>query len=124
MTLQKATFCLLVNFLFSPGKVSAQLPSSQITEISGKVIDASTKEPMPYAGVTLLGPSRKIIFNTSTNPKGDYFIRTAEKADSISFSYMGCITQTLVVQKGRIQELNIALTIIHGLPVITITKER
>jgi len=108
--LQKAALVVTGLFLFI-GSAIAQQPGPQITDITGKVIDASAKEVLPYAGVSLMGPGRKVVYNTSTNPKGEYFIHTAEKVDSISFSYTGFTTRTIPVQWGHVQELNIALGI-------------
>ena len=76
------------------------------TEIYGTVVDASTQEPIPYANIRLVGSLKT---NTTTDPKGQYDIRTIEKVDSIQFSYIGFTTRTVAVKRGKTQELNIAL---------------
>ena len=74
------------------------------TEVFGKVIDASNKEPIPYVNVR-----SGLLKATLTDPKGEYRIRTSEKIDSISFSYLGFRTRTVHVKRGGTQELNIEM---------------
>jgi hypothetical protein len=87
-------------------KVSAQAPLQTLTtEISGKVIDASTKEPIPYVNIRLVGSLK----SEQTDPRGEYLIRTIDRVDSISFSYVGYRTRTIAIKRGKTQHLNIEL---------------
>ncbi|HSY75892.1 MAG TPA: carboxypeptidase-like regulatory domain-containing protein, partial [Bacteroidia bacterium] len=87
-------------------KISAQAPQLVLTtEISGKVIDASTKEPLPYVNIRLIGSLR----GDMTNPKGEFYIKTIEKVDSISFSFVGYRTRTVPIKRGKSQHLSIEM---------------
>jgi len=94
-------FCVL--FIF---KISAQAPSQTLTtEISGRVIDASTKEPLQYVNIKLIGSLK----TEQTDPKGEFLIRTIDRVDSISFSYIGFRTRTIAIKKGKSQHLSIEM---------------
>jgi hypothetical protein len=87
-------------------KISAQAPLLlQTTEISGKVIDASTKEPIPFCNIRLIGSLK----TEQTDPKGRFLIRTIDKVDSISFSFVGYRTRTIAIKRGKSQNLNIEM---------------
>lgn len=78
--------------------------AQNVTEIFGKVTDASNKEPIPYVNVRI-----GLLKATMTDPKGEYRIRTSEKIDTISFSYIGFRTRTIRIKRGGTQELNIEM---------------
>ncbi|MCS6933737.1 MAG: DUF5686 and carboxypeptidase regulatory-like domain-containing protein [Chitinophagales bacterium] len=75
------------------------------TEVFGKVVDASTKEPMDYVNVQFKGTTR----TTLTDHKGEYRLRASEKADTIVFSYIGYKTRVIPVKRGAVQELNVEM---------------
>ncbi|HWB64898.1 MAG TPA: DUF5686 family protein [Chitinophagales bacterium] len=77
----------------------------QPTEIYGKVTDAATHEPLPYVNIRFIGSLK----GTQTDPKGEYDIRTIERADSISFSFIGYETRTVAIKHGKTQALNIEM---------------
>lgn len=58
--------------------------------IKGKVTDAETGDPIPFASVILKGTKVGI----TTDFEGNYVIITAAKADSLQVSYVGFISQT------------------------------
>src|SRR4051812_48498143 len=83
----------------------SQISTAQmVTEVYGKVVDASTKEPLSYVNVRL-----GILKATLTDPRGEYSIRTTERVDSISFSYIGYRTRTIHIKRGASQALNIEM---------------
>lgn len=98
MNIQRAFLFLFI--------LAAQISTAQTaTEIFGKVTDASTKEPLPYVNIKLIGSIKA----TMTDPKGDYSIRFTERIDSISFSYIGFRTRTIAIKRGGTRELNVEM---------------
>ena len=95
---------VLSHLLFTKVSAQAQL-QTLTTEISGKVIDATTKEPIPYVNIRLLGSLKA----DQTDPKGEYLVRTIDRVDSISFSFVGYRTRTIGIKRGKAQHLNIEL---------------
>lgn len=77
----------------------------QPTEIFGKVIDAKTKEALSDVNIKLIPSVR----TTMSDPKGEYRIRTIDRIDSISFSYLGYRTRTVAVKRGTVQNLKIEM---------------
>ncbi|MES2620045.1 MAG: DUF5686 family protein [Bacteroidota bacterium] len=92
--------CIFFLFVLLTKVSTAQI----VTEIYGTVIDASNKEPIPYVNVRL-----GLLKATLTDPKGEYRIRSSERVDSISFSYIGFRTRTVHIKRGGTQELNIEM---------------
>jgi hypothetical protein len=76
------------------------------TEIFGKVTDAANKEPIPYVNVKLYGGVPRMAI---TDPKGEFRIRTAERVDSIVFSYLGYRPRKIALKRGGVQELNVEM---------------
>jgi hypothetical protein len=80
--------------------------NAQVTEVFGRILDAKTQEPIAYANVRFVGQLRA----SNTDDKGYYRIKTPDKVDSISFSYLGYTTFTKKVRNGKYQELSIELS--------------
>jgi len=78
---------------------------SQTTKIRGKIIDASTNEPLPFVNISFKGTQ----IGTITDFNGDYFLETRTPSDSLIFSYLGFKPKTFGVQKMRYQELNVKM---------------
>ena len=95
---------VLTHLLFTKVSAQAQL-QTLTTEISGKVIDATTKEPIPYVNIRLFGSLK----TDQTDPKGEYLIKTIDRVDSISFSFIGYRTRTIAIKRGKAQHLNIEM---------------
>ncbi len=93
---------LLIPILLLATKITT---AQTATEIFGKVTDATTKELLSYVNVRLIGSQKA----TMTDPYGEYRIRTIEKIDSISFSYIGYRTRTVAIKRGGTIELNIEM---------------
>lgn len=53
--------------------------------VSGKVVDFSTKEPLPFVNII----SEKSKNGTQTNEKGEFIIKVASLGESLTFSFMG-----------------------------------
>jgi len=77
----------------------------QKTVVKGRIIDASTKEILPYVNISFLNTS----VGTITEDNGTYYLETSISSDSIQVSYVGYESQILKVKKHRVQELNIDL---------------
>jgi hypothetical protein len=95
---------ILLALFFSVAFIEAS--NAQVTEVFGKVTDATTKEPMGYVNVRVYSGVPKM---TTTDPKGEFQIRSLEKIDSITFTYLGYKTRIVLVKKGVVQELNIEM---------------
>jgi hypothetical protein len=80
-------------------------PGLPSTGVYGKVTDATTKEPLPYVNVRFVGSVK----STQTDPRGEYLLRTIERVDSISFSFVGYRTRTIAIKRGAEQGLNIEM---------------
>lgn len=95
----------LILLCFVANVLSAQQLPQLNTEVYGKITDSGTKEPLEYVNIRFIGSLRA----TLSNPKGEYMMKTIEKVDSISFSYLGYKTVTVAIKKGATQELNIEM---------------
>jgi hypothetical protein len=92
-------FCLLGSmFLFCAAY-------TQTTKITGKVIDAETKEPLPF--VNLAFKDSKI--GTATDINGNYSIETYYVTDSLICSFLGYDKQVKKVKKDVAQVMNFEL---------------
>ncbi|SFF30227.1 DUF5686 and carboxypeptidase-like regulatory domain-containing protein [Thermoflexibacter ruber] len=79
---------------------------AQQTVITGKVIDAETGEPIPFANVYFKGsPSN----GATTDFDGYYKIITDAPTDSLIASFVGYSSKTRFVEKGKIQIINFQL---------------
>lgn len=83
------------------------LPVSGFTQtvISGKVYDAQTREPMPFANLLL----KNTTVGTSTDYEGNFKIVTTATSDSILVSYIGYKTAAYAIKNHQKQEINIFL---------------
>lgn len=78
---------------------------AQTTEIFGRVIDATTKQPIPKVNIKLYGSWEK----ANTDAKGEFHIWTKDNVDSISFSSIGYARRTVTIIRGKEQQINIEL---------------
>lgn len=79
---------------------------AQETKIRGKILDKTTREPIPFVNIVFQGKKN---IGTISDFNGDYFLETRSPTDSIIISYIGYISQTLKVQAGRYQNIDIDL---------------
>jgi len=85
--------------------VSMSLVNGQVTKIMGLVVDADTKEPIPFAHVYFEGKQ----IGVSADFNGEFSIETRERVDSIFISCVGYKTQFKKVTPYIFQRLNFEL---------------
>jgi hypothetical protein len=85
--------------------VSLTSVNGQVTKIMGLVLDATTKEPIPFAHVYFEG--KKI--GVSADFNGEFSIETRESVDSIFISCVGYITKAQKVTNNAFQSLTFEL---------------
>jgi hypothetical protein len=89
-----AVFLLLVNSAYS-----------QETTISGKVTDATSGDPIPFANVVFKGTS----IGATTDFDGKFLIKTSSPTDSLMASYIGYKSKVRIVKRGVTQVVNFQL---------------
>lgn len=78
----------------------------QRTVVEGRVTDAETDEPLPFASLKFVGSAQGV----RTDDDGRYqLVATAEAGTRLEVSYLGYTTQTLTIQPGLRQRLDIRL---------------
>ena len=90
---------LLLAFVFFPALGFAQ------TVVTGKVTDAHSGDPIPFANLIFKGTTH----GTTTDFEGNFTVKTPTKADSLVVSYMGYATRIKRVQPGVTQVINFQL---------------
>jgi hypothetical protein len=80
---------------------------SQKTRVSGKVTDALTNEPIPFANVAFKGTT----VGTITDINGSFVLETEKGSDSLSASYVGYKPVTLRITPGISQTVNFLLKV-------------
>ncbi|MFD1293679.1 carboxypeptidase-like regulatory domain-containing protein [Lutibacter holmesii] len=68
-----------------------------LSEIKGNVLDAQSKEPLPYTNIIIKNQNRGVI----SNEKGDFSLNilNISKTDSIWFQYIGYATKKITVNQ-------------------------
>jgi len=79
---------------------------AQNINISGKVVDAKTKEPIPFANVSIIGK----FIGTTTDTSGFYLLQAPKKTDSLQVSSIGYTTVKKSVKEGVSQTINFELS--------------
>jgi len=96
--------CLLAGIIFI---IFPLMSFSQVTRVSGQVIDAETGNPIPFANILV----PKILRGTLTDYQGNYFLEINDpRADSIRASILGFEQQTKALVKGISQTVNFELS--------------
>lgn len=90
----------LVTLVFAVASVFAQE-----TIIQGKVIDAASGDPIPYANIVFKGTS----IGTTSDFDGNYLLKTTKPTDSIFASYIGYKPRHKAIKKGVKQVINFQL---------------
>ena len=98
--LLKALPIVMLFFSFLPAGFS------QTTKVNGKIIDAVSREPLPFVNIIFKGTTE----GGTTDVEGNYTISTTLKVDSVIVSYIGYNKVVRVVKKGASQIMNIALS--------------
>lgn len=84
---------------------NSSITLAQTTKIRGKVTDAVSGEPVPFAGITMIGTSS----GTVTDFNGEYYIETRVKADSLATSCVGYARQSHSVKLNTFQNIDFKL---------------
>ena len=92
---------LLIVFLITPFFYL----NAQETIINGKVTDANTNEPIPFATVMFKGTTKGI----NTDFDGNYVIKTRTPSDSLIIQVLGYKPKTKKIQKNKIQTIDFQL---------------
>ncbi len=92
---------LIILALISATALFAQ----KTTSIHGKVVDARTNEPLPYASVQL--PEAKV--GARTDLSGYFLLETTQSASQLRVSYVGYTTQNVTVQASQSNEITVRL---------------
>ncbi|HSD62981.1 MAG TPA: TonB-dependent receptor, partial [Ignavibacteriaceae bacterium] len=112
---------ILILLLFSGSLTFAQ---SGVGKLSGKVIDADTKEPLIGANIVLLNTE----LGAATDVDGNYFILNITPGTyQVKFSYVGYAPKTIQnvrVVAGVTYELNIDLSTDFTLPEIVVQSNK
>ena len=98
--LQKALLIVMLFISFS------QYGVSQTTKVSGKIIDAVSREPLPFVNIIFKGTT----VGATTDIEGHFDFSTVLKVDSVVVSYVGYNKLTKAIRKGAAQEVIIALS--------------
>lgn len=80
--------------------------SAQTTKVSGKIVDAQTREPLPFVNIIFKGTT----IGTTSDVEGNYTMSTTLKVDSLIVSYVGYNKLTRAVKRGLTQIINIGLS--------------
>jgi hypothetical protein len=78
---------------------------SQKTTVRGSVIDAETKEPIPFVNIVFQHSTTGAI----TDNQGSFFLETYKPSDSLVASCMGYNSVQVPVKKGLSQQINFSL---------------
>jgi hypothetical protein len=78
---------------------------AQETIVSGKIIDAATGDPIPFANVLFKGTN----IGATTDFDGKFHIKTSSPTDSLIASYIGYKAKVKAVNKGTAQVINFQL---------------
>lgn len=78
---------------------------SQTTRVTGRIFDATTKEPLPFVNIVLKGTAT----GTTSDFDGNYSLSFTVPADSITISYIGYVPVTKAIKRGTSQVINVEL---------------
>ncbi|MCD8185826.1 MAG: DUF5686 and carboxypeptidase regulatory-like domain-containing protein, partial [Rikenellaceae bacterium] len=84
--------------------------SAQTTRLRGRVTDASTGEPIPFASISFMGTT----IGTTADMEGHYNLETRDTVTRLHVTFLSYEPQTVTVTPGAFQQLDFALV-----PVIT-----
>jgi hypothetical protein len=79
--------------------------SAQQTTVSGTVIDAATKETIPYASFVISGSGK----GGRTDIEGKYQISFSGSFTELKFTYIGYKSLTRILKIGQMQVVNVSL---------------
>ncbi len=91
--------------LFTALAINIDASAQKLTRVRGKVIDANTKEPLPFVNVVFKGKS----IGTITDYNGEYSIETQWASSTLEAAYVGYEKQFKTVAIGKNQVINFEL---------------
>ncbi|HEU5290491.1 MAG TPA: DUF5686 family protein [Cyclobacteriaceae bacterium] len=83
----------------------AQTAKAQETSVKGRVMDASSGDPIPFANLLFKGTS----VGVTTDFEGNFSLKTNLPVDSLIASYVGYKSRTKFVKRGTAQVVNFQL---------------
>src|SRR5688572_19986391 len=93
---------IVITCILLAGKMQAQQ-----TQVSGKVTDVLTNEPIPFANVAFRGTT----IGAVTDINGYFFLITDKATDSLTASCVGYVPVTLRIVQGTTQTVNFLLKV-------------
>lgn len=93
---------ILFLFLF----LIVNIAFGQVTKIMGTVIDAETKEPLPFVNIAVKGTT----IGATTDFEGKYSLEFKIGSDSIICTYIGYNKKAKAIIKGKFQTVDFELT--------------
>ena len=78
---------------------------AQQTIVKGRITDANSGDPVPFANVVFTGTS----VGATTDFDGYYTVQTNSRVDSITASYVGYVSRTKAVVGGTSQKIDFQL---------------
>ncbi len=111
-------YILIIAFI----SYSTFLFAQSVTKVMGKVIDAQTKEPLPFVNIVIKGTKAGCISDIN----GNYKLETKEIGDSIIVSFIGYKRAAQKIYAGRFQTIYFELQpeSIELQEITVITKKR
>ena len=112
LNLSKFLMLFALAFLFSN-----TLTAQKFTKVRGKVLDAQTKEPLPFVNIAFLGTN----VGMTTDFDGFYNLQSRFASDTLLVSYIGYDNQKIPIVQGEGQVVNVLLKESGGLLLETVT---
>lgn len=79
--------------------------AQSLTKVKGTIVDADTKEPLPFVNVSFKGAN----VGTTTDFDGNYYLETQWGTTTLQASFVGYKTLSKTVQIGKSQTINFYL---------------
>jgi hypothetical protein len=96
--------------------------AQKMTRVRGTVIDAGTKEPLPFVNIVFVGKN----IGTTTDYNGKYSIETLWASDSLQASFLGYNSQTkkIIPEKNQVINFELESKSINLNEVVVSTKKK
>lgn len=119
----KQTIYIVINFLLLLLFLSVSSAYAQkITQIRGKVIDAVTKEPLPFVNIVFVGKN----IGTTTDYSGKYSLNTQWASSRLTASFVGYEkqTKTIITEKSQVINFELEPISVNLNEVIIVSKKK
>jgi len=114
-------FKLLIALLFG----FAAFAQSQEFTIKGKVVDAKTKQPLPYVTITLLSSSQKVK-ETASDENGNYILKSVSGNYQLKVEFMSFktfISESFKMNQDLVQNISLEEEV-HQLEEVNVVAEK